>query len=89
MPLSPKPVVFGWIAALSKTAGRASPRPSDSQVSVATVCRCVNRHHELGETGMADRSSRPHHIPHGTPPRTERRTHHRRLRRPPVRADPD
>lgn len=43
------------------------------QVSVTTVCRWVNRYLELGEAGMADRSSRPHHSPNRTPTRTERR----------------
>lgn len=43
------------------------------QVSVSTVCRWVNRYLELGEAGMADRSSRPHNSPNRTPTRTERR----------------
>ena len=43
------------------------------QVSVTTVCRWVNRYLELGEAGMVDRSSRPHHSPNRTPTRTERR----------------
>lgn len=43
------------------------------QVSVTTVCRWVDRYLELGEAGMVDRSSRPHHSPHRTPTRTERR----------------
>ena len=43
------------------------------QVSVSTVCRWVNRYLELGEAGMADRSSRPHHSPTRTSTRTERR----------------
>jgi len=43
------------------------------QVSVTTVCRWVNRYLELGDAGMSDRSSRPHHSPNRTPTRTERR----------------
>ena len=43
------------------------------QVSVTTVCRWVDRYLELGEAGMADRSSRPHHSPNRTPTRLERR----------------
>jgi transposase InsO family protein len=43
------------------------------QVSAATVARWAGRYRELGEAGMADRSSRPHHSPSRTPTRTERR----------------
>ncbi|MEB3024193.1 IS481 family transposase, partial [[Mycobacterium] crassicus] len=37
------------------------------------AARWAGRYRELGETGMADRSSRPHHSPNQTPTRTERR----------------
>jgi transposase InsO family protein len=43
------------------------------QVSVTTTRRWVGRYRELGEAGMVDRSSRPHHSPRQTPTRTERR----------------
>jgi transposase len=43
------------------------------QVSVTTTRRWVGRYRELGEAGMSDRSSRPHHSPRRTPTRTERR----------------
>lgn len=43
------------------------------QVAVSTAARWANRYRELGEAGMADRSSRPHHSPNQTPTRTERR----------------
>ena len=43
------------------------------QVSVGTAVRWRDRYLELGEQGMADRSSRPHHSPNRTPTRTERR----------------
>ena len=43
------------------------------QVSVTTASRWAGRYRELGEAGMADRSSRPHRSPNRTPARTERR----------------
>jgi transposase InsO family protein len=43
------------------------------QVSVSTAKRWADRYRAQGETGMADRSSRPHHCPRRTPTRTERR----------------
>ncbi|OCB32044.1 transposase, partial [Mycobacterium malmoense] len=43
------------------------------QVSVTTAARWAHRYRELGEAGMVDRSSRPHHSPGRTPTRTERR----------------
>jgi transposase InsO family protein len=43
------------------------------QVSPTTAQRWAARYRELGEAGMADRSSRPHHSPSQTPTRTERR----------------
>ena len=43
------------------------------QVAVTTAARWAGRYRELGPAGMADRSSRPHHSPHRTPTRTERR----------------
>jgi len=43
------------------------------QVAVTTAARWAGRYRELGEAGMADRSSRPHRSPHRTPTRTERR----------------
>ncbi|MFB4320727.1 IS481 family transposase, partial [Actinomadura sp. 21ATH] len=43
------------------------------QVSPATARRWAARYRQLGEAGMADRSSRPHHSPRRTPARTERR----------------
>ena len=43
------------------------------QVAVTTAQRWAARYRELGPTGMADRSSRPHRSPHQTPIRTERR----------------
>jgi transposase InsO family protein len=43
------------------------------QVSVSTAARWSSRYRVLGEAGMADRSSRPHHSPRRTPTRTERR----------------
>ncbi|GAA3914559.1 hypothetical protein GCM10023084_77750 [Streptomyces lacrimifluminis] len=43
------------------------------QVSVTTAARWAGRYRRLGEAGMADRSSRPHHSPRRTPTRTERR----------------
>ncbi|WP_264035492.1 leucine zipper domain-containing protein, partial [Mycolicibacterium aurum] len=43
------------------------------QVAVSTAARWAGRYRELGEAGMADRSSRPHRSPNRTPTRTERR----------------
>ncbi|MFE7113969.1 IS481 family transposase [Streptomyces sp. NPDC057654] len=43
------------------------------QVSPTTARRWAGRYRELGEAGMADRSSRPRHSPRRTPARTERR----------------
>jgi transposase InsO family protein len=43
------------------------------QVSVSTASRWAGRYREQGQSGMADRSSRPHHSPNRTPTRTERR----------------
>ncbi|MDX3855053.1 leucine zipper domain-containing protein, partial [Streptomyces sp. AK02-01A] len=43
------------------------------QVSPTTAQRWAARYRELGEAGMADHSSRPHHSPRRTPTRTERR----------------
>ncbi len=43
------------------------------QVSATTAARWAGRYRELGEAGMVDRSSRPHHSPRRTPTRTERR----------------
>ncbi|MFE7331861.1 IS481 family transposase [Streptomyces sp. NPDC057565] len=43
------------------------------QVSPTTAKRWADRYRELGEAGMSDRSSRPHHSPRRTPTRTERR----------------
>jgi len=57
-------VVEGW--SLRRAAERF-------QVAVTTAARWAGRYRELGEAGMADRSSRPHHSPTRTPNRTERR----------------
>jgi transposase InsO family protein len=43
------------------------------QVSPTTAQRWSDRYRLLGEAGMTDRSSRPHHQPRRTPTRTERR----------------
>ena len=43
------------------------------QVSVSTASRWAGRYREQGQSGMADRSSRPPHSPNRTPTRTERR----------------
>ena len=43
------------------------------QVSTTTAARWAGRYRELGEVGMADRSSRPHRSPNRTPTRVERR----------------
>lgn len=43
------------------------------QVSPTTAKRWADRYRTLGEAGMSDRSSRPHHSPRRTPTRTERR----------------
>ncbi|WP_329581644.1 IS481 family transposase [Kitasatospora sp. NBC_01250] len=43
------------------------------QVSPTTAKRWADRYRALGEAGMTDRSSRPHHSPRRTPTRTERR----------------
>ncbi|MGW7456462.1 IS481 family transposase [Streptomyces sp. NPDC054797] len=43
------------------------------QVSPTTAQRWADRYRALGEAGMADHSSRPHHSPRRTPARTERR----------------
>lgn len=43
------------------------------QVSATTAKRWADRYRDLGEAGMADRSSRPHRSPSRTSTRTERR----------------
>ena len=43
------------------------------QVAPTTAQRWAHRYRLLGEAGMTDRSSRPHHSPCQTPTRTERR----------------
>jgi transposase InsO family protein len=43
------------------------------QVSPTTAQRWAGRYRALGEAGMTDLSSRPHHSPRRTPTRTERR----------------
>ncbi|WP_327072011.1 IS481 family transposase [Kitasatospora sp. NBC_01302] len=43
------------------------------QVSPTTAKRWADRYRALGEAGMVDLSSRPHHSPRRTPTRTERR----------------
>jgi len=43
------------------------------QTSPTTVQRWANRYRTLGEAGMVDASSRPHHSPRRTPTRRERR----------------
>ena len=43
------------------------------QVAPTTAQRWAHRYRLLGEAGMSDRSSRPHHSPRQTPTRTERR----------------
>uniref|UniRef100_UPI0012F631C7 leucine zipper domain-containing protein n=1 Tax=Nocardia takedensis TaxID=259390 RepID=UPI0012F631C7 len=43
------------------------------QVSPTTAKRWADRYRHLGEAGMSDRSSRPHHSPARTPTRTKRR----------------
>ncbi|WP_327241855.1 IS481 family transposase [Streptomyces sp. NBC_01320] len=43
------------------------------QVSPTTAKRWADRYRELGQAGMSDRSSRPHHSPRRPPTRTERR----------------
>lgn len=43
------------------------------QVSPTTAARWSARYRQAGESGMVDRSSRPHHSPGRTPTRTERR----------------
>ncbi|MEN4465392.1 IS481 family transposase [Mycolicibacterium fortuitum] len=43
------------------------------QVSVSTAARWAGRYRELGDAGMADRSSRPHNSPKRTLTRIERR----------------
>ncbi|MFJ7913209.1 IS481 family transposase, partial [Kitasatospora sp. NPDC096204] len=43
------------------------------QVSPTTAKRWADRYRALGEAGMGDLSSRPHHSPRRTPTRTERR----------------
>ncbi len=42
------------------------------QVSPTTAQRWADRYRRLGEAGMTDRSSRPHHSSRRTPPHTER-----------------
>jgi transposase InsO family protein len=54
----------GW------TVRRAAER---FQVSPTTAGRWAARYRDEGEAGMVDRSCRPHHSPHKTPTRTERR----------------
>lgn len=43
------------------------------QCSPATAKKWADRYRKGGEEAMADRSSRPHHCPHRTPSRSERR----------------
>jgi transposase InsO family protein len=43
------------------------------QVSSTTAARWASRYRVLGEAGMVDRSSRPHHSPQRVPARVERR----------------
>jgi hypothetical protein len=48
------------------------------QVSATTAKRWADRYRELGESGMVDRSSRPHHCPRQTPRRIEAQIKHLR-----------
>ncbi len=48
------------------------------QVSVPTAKRWADRYRQLGEAGMVDRSSRPHHSPNRTHPRVEKKIRHLR-----------
>jgi transposase InsO family protein len=48
------------------------------QVSVPTAQRWAARYRQLGEAGMVDRSSRPHHSPNRTQRRVERKIKHLR-----------
>jgi hypothetical protein len=54
-------------------AGRCGALAERFQVSVTTAARWAGRYRQLGEAGMADRSSRPRRSPRRTPTRTERR----------------
>jgi transposase InsO family protein len=51
------------------------------QVAPTTARRWADRYRTEGEAGMADHSSRPHHSPHRTPTRTERRIINLRVQR--------
>jgi hypothetical protein len=51
------------------------------QVSVPTAQRWAGRYRQLGEAGMVDRSSRPHHSPNRTHRRVERKIKHLRTTR--------
>jgi hypothetical protein len=51
------------------------------QVSATTAKRWAERYRELGESGMVDRSSRPHHSPRRTPRRIEAKIRHLRTKK--------
>jgi transposase InsO family protein len=51
------------------------------QVSATTAKRWADRYRELGESGMVDRSSRPHHSPRRTPRRMEAKIKHLRTKK--------
>jgi transposase InsO family protein len=51
------------------------------QVSVPTAQRWSTRYQELGEAGMEDRSSRPHHCPNQTHRRVEKKIKHLRTKK--------
>ncbi len=51
------------------------------QVSVPTAQRWADRYRELGEAGMVDRSSRPHHCPNQTHRRVEKKIKHLRTKK--------
>ena len=55
-------------------------------VSLRTAYKWLQRFREEGAEGLVDRSSRPIHCPHATPPAVVAQLIERRLLRPPCRA---
>ncbi len=79
--LRPNAAGCAWPAASSMTVGPLRRAAERLQVSPTTAKRWADRYRTEGLTGMADRSSRPHHSPTRTPAPVARKVLHPRAKR--------